>query len=51
MNRYENLPPEIAAKLEESVRRVRHILLVRGVSITVAVLVAALLGVMAIDAR
>ena len=50
MNRYENLPPEIAAKLEESVRRVRHILLVRGVSITVAVLVAALLGVMAIDA-
>ena len=50
MNRYENLPPAIAAKLDESVRRIRHILKVRGVCITVAVFVAALLGMMAIDA-
>ena len=50
MNRYENLPPAIAAKLDESVRRVRHILKVRGICITVAVFVASILGMMAIDA-
>lgn len=50
MNRYENLPPAIAAKLDESVRRVRRIIRVRGICVTVAVFVAALLGMMAIDA-
>ena len=50
MDRYENLPPAIAAKLDESVRRVRRILMVRGICITVAVFIAAILGMMAIDA-
>ena len=50
MDRYENLPPAIAAKLDESVRRVRCILMVRGICITVAVFIAAILGMMAIDA-
>lgn len=50
MNRFDNLPTEIARKLEESVRRVRRILIFRGLCVTVAVAVAALLGIMAIDA-
>ncbi len=50
MTDFKNIPPEIAQKLDESVRRVRTILLVRGVCMTVAVAVASVLAIMAIDA-
>ena len=48
--KYENIPPQIAAKLNESVARVRRILLVRGTCATLAVFVASVLAIMAIDA-
>ena len=44
------IPPEIAAKLKESVRRVRLILLLRGLAVVVTVALASLLVSMAIDA-
>ena len=50
MKKYGNIPPEIARKLDQSVGRVRRILFVRGVAMTVAVAVASLLAIMAIDA-
>ena len=46
----DNIPPEIAAKLDESLARVRTILKFRGLAVVVAVAVAALLAIMAIDA-
>ena len=48
--KYTNIPPQIAAKLNESVARVRRILLVRGACATLAVFVASVLSIMAIDA-
>ena len=48
--KYKNIPPQIAAKLNESVGRVRRILLVRGTCATLAVFVASVLSIMAIDA-
>lgn len=48
--KYKNIPPQIAAKLNESVARVRRILLVRGTCATLAVFVASVLAIMAIDA-
>ena len=48
--KYKNIPPQIAAKLNESVGRVRRILLVRGICATLAVFVASVLSIMAIDA-
>ena len=48
--KYKNIPPQIAAKLNESVGRVRRILLVRGTCATLAVFVASVLSTMAIDA-
>lgn len=50
MKNYANIPPEIARKLDESVGRVRNIIRFRGICATVAVLVASMLGIMAIDA-
>jgi len=47
---YQNIPPEIAAKLDQSVRRVRRILCLRGVCATLAVFVASVLAIMAVDA-
>ena len=47
---YEDLPPAIAAKLKASARRVRRIVLLRGVCATVATFVIAMLLVMAVDA-
>ena len=47
--KYKNIPPQIAAKLNESVARVRRILLVRGTCATLAVFVASVLAIMAID--
>ena len=48
--KYKNIPPQIAAKLNESVGRVRRILLVRGTCAALAVFVASVLSIMAIDA-
>ena len=48
--KYKNIPPQIAVKLNESVARVRRILLVRGTCATLAVFVASVLAIMAIDA-
>ena len=48
--KYKNIPPQIAAKLNESVGRVRRILLVRGTCATLAVFVASVLAIMAVDA-
>ena len=45
-----DLPPSIARALQRLIRRVRSIVLVRGISATVAALVGSLLLVMAIDA-
>ena len=45
-----NIPPEIAAKLKESLRRVRLILLLRGLAVVVTVALAALFVSMGIDA-
>ncbi len=50
MSNFKNIPPEIARKLDESVRRVRTILLFRGACMAVAVAVASVLAIMAIDA-
>ena len=50
MSRYKNIPPEIAAKLDASVARVRRILFFRGVCATLAVFIASVLAIMAIDA-
>ena len=47
---YEDLPPAIASKLRSSARRVKRIVVIRGIFTTVAVFVAALLLAMAIDA-
>lgn len=46
----DNVPPEIAAKLDESLARVRSILCFRGLAAVTAVAVASLLAIMAIDA-
>ena len=48
--KYKDIPPQIAAKLSESVAWVRCILLVRGMCATLAVFVASILAIMAIDA-
>ena len=50
MSNFKNIPPEIARKLDQSVRRVRSILLFRGICMVTAVAVASMLGIMAIDA-
>ncbi|MBR1921485.1 MAG: hypothetical protein IJ829_05725, partial [Kiritimatiellae bacterium] len=50
MSKYKNIPPEIAAKLDESVGRVRRIIFLRGVFATLAVCVASVLAIMAVDA-
>lgn len=48
--RFEHLPPAIAAKLRESVARVRRILWTRGALATLATAVIAILIIMGIDA-
>ena len=45
-----NLPPELTAQLTRMIRRVRVILLTRGLLAVVAVAVGAVLAIMAIDA-
>ena len=47
---FRNIPPEIARKLDESLSRVRGILRLRGLAMTIATLVASILVIMAIDA-
>ena len=45
-----NIPPEIKAILDASVGRVRRILFLRGTCATLAVFVASVLAIMAVDA-
>lgn len=50
MSKFKNIPPQIAAKLQSSLGRVRRILFFRGVCATLAVFVASVLAIMAVDA-
>ncbi|MEM9282730.1 MAG: hypothetical protein AAGA96_12955 [Verrucomicrobiota bacterium] len=47
---FDQLPEAIRAKLSSMIQRVRRLLLIRGLCATIAVALASLLGIMAIDA-
>lgn len=50
MSKFENIPPEIAVKLDSCLGRIRRILLMRGICSAFAVSAASVLAVMAVDA-